>query len=82
VSSLSDRPASGSAGAVEPNNSDADAASAPGSGRAGPEKGEPGWARRMRRGQAIKEGAMLSAHALRSGDGGGGGSQVSVKEDE
>jgi type IV secretion system protein TrbL len=51
------------------------------SGGSGDEKsGEPGWARRMRRGQTLKEGVMLSAHALRSGEGGGSGSQVNVKE--
>jgi len=45
-------------------------------------KNEPAWARRMRRGQAVKGGVMLTAHALRSGEGGGSGSQVSVKEGE
>ena len=59
-------------GSAASNTTAADTSSAP--------AGEPGWARRMRRGQTVKEGALLSAHALRSGDGGGGGGQVSVKE--
>ncbi len=43
--------------------------------------GEPGWARRARRGRSLKEGAMLAAHAVRSGDGGGSGSSINLSED-
>ena len=44
--------------------------------------GEPGWARAMRRRQAAREGVSTAAHALKSGDGGGAGSSVSVREGE
>jgi len=44
--------------------------------------GEPAWARAMRRRQAASHGVQTAAHALRSGDGGGAGSSVSVQEGE
>ncbi|HEV2605604.1 MAG TPA: P-type conjugative transfer protein TrbL [Microvirga sp.] len=44
--------------------------------------GEPAWARAMRRRQAAAHGVQTAAHALRSGDGGGAGSSVSVREGE
>jgi type IV secretion system protein TrbL len=40
----------------------------------------PAWARQMRRGQAFSHGIGLAAHALKSGDGGGAGTSVSVTE--
>ncbi|HEV7228037.1 P-type conjugative transfer protein TrbL [Brevundimonas sp.] len=42
--------------------------------------GEPGWARAMRRRQAAIHGLQTTAHALKSGDAGGAGSSVSVRE--
>ncbi len=44
--------------------------------------GEPGWARAMRRRQAAHQGVSTAAHAVRSGDGGGSGSSVSLGEGE
>jgi type IV secretion system protein TrbL len=44
--------------------------------------GEPAWARAMRRRQAAAHGVQTAAHALRSGDSGGAGSSVSVREGE
>ncbi len=44
--------------------------------------GEPGWARAMRRRQAAHRGVSTAAHAVRSGDGGGSGSSVSLSEGE
>jgi len=44
--------------------------------------GEPGWARAMRRRQAAHQGISTAAHAVRSGDGGGSGSSVSLSEGE
>lgn len=61
-----------------------------GTGKAEPEasagpgaanSGEPAWAKRMRRGQALKSGVSAVTHAVRSGDRGGSGTSVSVSED-
>jgi type IV secretion system protein TrbL len=41
----------------------------------------PDWARRMRREQAISHGVSAAAHAVRSGDHGGGSTSVDLKED-
>jgi type IV secretion system protein TrbL len=43
--------------------------------------GPPDWARRMRREQAISHGVSAAAHAVRSGDQGGGSTSVDLKED-
>ena len=50
-------------------------ATAPGSA-----SGEPGWARAMRRRQAVHQGVSTAAHVVRSGDAGGAGSSVDVSE--
>ena len=42
--------------------------------------GPPAWATRMHRGQAMSHGATVAAHAVRSGDGHGGGSSVNLSE--
>jgi len=42
--------------------------------------GPPAWAARMHRGQAMSHGATVAAHAVRSGDGHGGGSSVNLSE--
>ncbi|MFG1360116.1 MULTISPECIES: P-type conjugative transfer protein TrbL [Xanthobacter] len=44
------------------------------SGREGP----PGWAKRMRRSQQMSHGVQTAAHAVRSGDGHGGGHSVNL----
>ena len=43
--------------------------------------GEPDWAKRMRRGQALKSGVSAVTHAVRSGDRGGSGASISLSED-
>ena len=42
---------------------------------------EPAWAANMRRRQAAAHAVQTTAHAVKSGDGGGSGSSVSVSED-
>lgn len=42
----------------------------------------PAWAQRMARGPAMSHGATAAAHALRSGDGSGGGSSISLSESD
>jgi type IV secretion system protein TrbL len=53
-------------------------ANAPSSAPAG---AAPAWAQRMRRHQAISHGVSAAAHAVRSGDHGGGSTSVSLSED-
>ncbi len=68
-------PAGGSspiAGVGEPG----EGTSASGSGREGP----PGWAKRMKRAQQMSHGVQTAAHAVRSGDGHGGGHSVNLSE--
>src|SRR5712692_7805071 len=42
----------------------------------------PAWARRMKRAQTINHGTSAAAHAVRSGDHGGGGASVDLSEGE
>ncbi|MGY6633215.1 MAG: P-type conjugative transfer protein TrbL [Alkalilacustris sp.] len=42
--------------------------------------GPPAWAKRMKRQQSLHHGLATAAHALRSGDHGGGGATVSLSE--
>ena len=42
----------------------------------------PAWARRMKRSQTINHGTSAAAHAVRSGDHGGGGASVDLSEGE
>jgi hypothetical protein len=46
-----------------------------------PAGGPPEWAQRMRRHQAMSHGISAAAHAVRSGDHGGGSTSVSLSED-
>jgi type IV secretion system protein TrbL len=48
---------------------------------AAPAGGAPEWAQRMRRHQAMSHGISAAAHAVRSGDHGGGSTSVSLSED-
>ncbi len=60
----------------------ASAAASP-AGSAGPANGTPPpWAQNLRRSQAVSHGVGLATHAIRTGDGGGSGSSVSVAEKE
>jgi type IV secretion system protein TrbL len=61
--------------------SPADGAAAPGSA-GGSAAGAPAWASRMKRKQAASHGASAVAHAVRSGDAGGGGASVDLSEGE
>ncbi len=40
----------------------------------------PAWARRMKRAQTVNQGVSAATHAVRSGDGAGGGSSVDLSE--
>lgn len=51
-------------------------------GASASESGPPAWAQRMRRGQAIHQGATTAAHVLRSGDSHGGGHSVDLSGGE
>ncbi len=42
--------------------------------------GPPAWARRMKRQQSLQHGTAVTAHAIRSGDGGGAGTAISLSE--
>lgn len=42
--------------------------------------GPPAWARRMKRQQSLQHGTAMAAHAIRSGDGGGAGTTISLSE--
>ncbi|BCH21629.1 P-type conjugative transfer protein TrbL [Mesorhizobium sp. L-8-3] len=44
--------------------------------------GPPAWANRMKRGQAVSHGVTAAAHAIRSGDHGGGSMSVSLDQDD
>jgi type IV secretion system protein TrbL len=52
------------------------------SGASATESGPPAWAQRMRRNQAIHQGATAAANALRSGDSHGGGHSVDLSGGE
>jgi type IV secretion system protein TrbL len=68
----------GAAGAVSP----APASSAAHVAAAGESSaaGQPAWARRFRRGQAIREGVIVAAHTLNAGDGGGASEGPNLKQ--
>lgn len=45
-----------------------------------PPSGQPDWARNFRSQQAMREGAMMTAHSIQSGDGGGASEGPDLKE--
>jgi type IV secretion system protein TrbL len=47
-----------------------------------PASSPPAWAQRMKRRQAMSHGATATAHAVRSGDSHGGGTSISLRQDE
>jgi type IV secretion system protein TrbL len=53
-----------------------------GSGSGGTTSSDPAsaWAKRMKRGQAMRHGVSTAAHAIRSGDAHGGGSSINLSE--
>jgi type IV secretion system protein TrbL len=86
TSSLADSPAASASAPAGAGKGDADAPSGgeakPTAAPAGATGGdEPAWAKRVRRGQALKSGVSAVTHAVRSGDRGGSGTSVSVSED-
>ncbi|WP_198972026.1 P-type conjugative transfer protein TrbL [Xylophilus sp. ASV27] len=77
---MKDRAAGFVAEAAAPAAASASAASADAGAAVGPAS-EPAWAQRMRRRQQISHAASTTAHVLRSGDHGGGGSGPSLRDD-
>lgn len=55
-------------------------ATSPANGGGGAGGGEPAWAKSMRHRQAAAHGVQTAIHAVKSGDSGGAGSSVSVRE--
>jgi type IV secretion system protein TrbL len=53
-----------------------------GGGAAPAASGAPAWAKRLRRQQAMTQGATMAAHSLRSADSGGGATHVSLSEEK
>ena len=53
-----------------------------GAAGAGASAAPPAWANRMRRSQTMSHGASAAAHAVRSGDHGGGSTNVSLHQDD
>ena len=62
--------------------SPAGAAAATSSAGSSARSSPPAWARRMKRSQTINHGTSAAAHAVRSGDHGGGGASVDLSEGE
>jgi len=69
------------AGAMSPSRLGGSLAGAAAQGSPNSPGGPPGWARRMRREQAISHGVSAASHAVRSGDHGGGSTSVDLKGD-
>ena len=68
----------GATGEGSPADADAIASAAASSANGSP----PAWARRMKRAQTMNHGTSAAAHAIRSGDHGGGGTSVDLSEGE
>ena len=71
--------AGGQATAGEGSQAGADAAASSAASSAG---NPPAWARRIKRAQTINHGTSAAAHAVRSGDHGGGGASVDLSQGE
>ncbi len=74
--------ATGGKNEVNPGNADAAGSSAAASGAASSSSAPPAWAARMKRSQAASHGVTAAAHAIRSGDHGGGSMSVSLDQDD
>src|SRR5271165_1185226 len=61
---------------------DAEAAGAGASSGSASTDGPPEWAKALKRSQTISHGASTAAHAVKSGDSGGGGASVDLSEGE
>jgi type IV secretion system protein TrbL len=69
------RSVAGTAGAISPAPATASASSSDASG-------QPAWAKRFRQTQAVREGVMVAAHTINSGDGGGASEGPNLKQRE
>jgi type IV secretion system protein TrbL len=72
------RAVAGAAGAITP-----PPTAAPSSGAASQSSatsGQPAWANRFKRTQAIREGVLVAAHTLNAGDGGGASEGPNLKQ--
>ncbi|MDP3737547.1 MAG: P-type conjugative transfer protein TrbL [Hyphomonadaceae bacterium] len=73
------RAVAGAAGAITPAPSAGQSAANPSSGSS---SGQAAWARRFRQSQAMREGALVAAHTLGAGDGGGASEGPNLKQRE
>ena len=67
-------------GGGRPADADATASASASSAASSANGSPPGWARRMKRVRTMNHGASVAAHAVRSGDHGGGGASVDLSE--
>ncbi|MHC1548076.1 P-type conjugative transfer protein TrbL [Phyllobacterium sp. K27] len=74
--------ATGGKNEVSPAHADTAGGSAAASSVASSSSAPPAWASRMKRGQAVSHGMTAAAHAIRSGDHGGGSMSVSLNQDD
>ncbi len=76
------RAVAGTAGAITPppTSASATASASPSSNASSPTSGQPAWASRFRRTQAIREGVLVAAHTLNAGDGGGASEGPNLKQ--
>ena len=72
----------GAAGAITPppTSSGAAASGSPFSAPSSSASGQPAWANRFKRTQAIREGVLVAAHTLNAGDGGGASEGPNLKQ--
>jgi len=67
-------------GGGRPADADATASASAPSAASSANGSPPGWARRMKRARTMSHGTSVVAHAIRSGDHGGGGASVDLSE--
>ena len=76
------RAVAGAAGAITPPPTSAptSASATPSSSTSSATSGQPAWANRFKRTQAIREGVLVAAHTLNAGDGGGASEGPNLKQ--
>jgi type IV secretion system protein TrbL len=74
------RAVAGAAGAITPPPGTAPASASPFSSTSSTASGQPAWANRFKRTQAIREGVLVAAHTLNAGDGGGASEGPNLKQ--
>jgi type IV secretion system protein TrbL len=72
------RAVAGAAGAITPAPASTGASSSAASGSSA--SGQPGWAKRFKRSQAMREGVLVATHTLNAGDGGGASEGPNLKQ--